>query len=338
MLDQEILVQQARAALQEDFLRSELWNQLGPKELKKTKEELEIIDLAQQLVQQKINETIEGFSSIDINPEDIHVFSPSDFLELKTRIEKEYNLKLEPISSDGNFRPLSFFFFWPRKVFTTKSDTLSEFTNQTVHELIHAKSVWAILLTIRTKNIKIGLRRAGLVIRAKGEKKKKLKKWGEYFESFNEAVIEQLTIEICRELQSIHPILKHEAVSLEWLKGHPRKTEQWRVYHRYLKPLEEVVFLKILDTRIDKDGKWELKLKPIFFSYQKQRQRLHCLIRKISQRKNIDYDTAKKEVMSVLVQALFTGHILSVIRLIDRTLGRGTFRHIGERGKLPSNI
>jgi len=67
-------------------------------------------------------------------------------------------------------------------------------------------------------------------------------------------------------------------------------------------------------------------------SYPDERQDFNNILRMIAH-KNPDRFTSQEEVFDLFARAYFTGHVLEVARLIESTLGKGSFRKIGEETK-----
>jgi hypothetical protein len=61
--------------------------------------------------------------------------------------------------------------------------------------------------------------------------------------------------------------------------------------------------------------------------YKKQRDRLNVLVKEIYER-NREHFTSTEEVFRVFAEAVLSGRLLELARLIDQTFGKGAFRKL----------
>lgn len=182
---------------------------------------------------------------------------------------------------------------------------------RTFHELVHFKSYGA--LHIREEDRVLDEYRSGLVVRRRSDGK-------HYFDSLNEAVTEELTKRFI-ESHSDNPLFKEEIeATAEIKKQNPDAVDsEGNPFFR-----EDTFYVSVTG---EKEG--EKLLEGAEFTYREEREVLHVLIDKLYQKKTEEFRD-REEVFDLFARSMFTGNILPLGRLIDRTFGKGTFRKIGE--------
>jgi hypothetical protein len=70
-------------------------------------------------------------------------------------------------------------------------------------------------------------------------------------------------------------------------------------------------------------------VKLVTYTYPESRRALNNLLAKLHG-SNTDRFTSQEEVFPLFTRAYFTGKILPIERLVDRTFRKGTFRQLGE--------
>jgi len=176
------------------------------------------------------------------------------------------------------------------------------FTRLAHHEIIHFKSHGALQRKTDAASRKnIDLYRMGLMVGERSGSRN-------YFGNLNEAVTEELNRRFVAETRKNPPaFLREEAAETKaLLREHPEEAE-------------EIVYLS------EENG----KLMGAKFSYPEERLILNTLIDKLYAKNEDKYDN-REEVFDVFAKAMFTGNLLPLGRLIDKTFGKGTFRKIGE--------
>jgi hypothetical protein len=81
----------------------------------------------------------------------------------------------------------------------------------------------------------------------------------------------------------------------------------------------------VLTSQLE-NGEWQSEI--IGYAYKKQRDRLNVLVKETYER-NSGHFTSTEEVFKVFAEAVLSGRLLELARLIDQTFGRGTFRKLG---------
>lgn len=177
-----------------------------------------------------------------------------------------------------------------------------------VHELIHANAFRSITVfpseeddsDPSSDNRSVAVRRGGLSVRQRGTETNPP---GEYFfDTIDEAVTEELARRFCERYFEKIPLLK----------------EKFQKKTRFTNPL-----LNLME---------EVKESNPTYHYLAERIDLSILINILYQ-KNRDKFDSHEEVFKLFSTAAFTGRLLPVARLIEKTLGKDMFKKIGEATK-----
>lgn len=138
-----------------------------------------------------------------------------------------------------------------------------------------------------------------------------------YFGNLDEAITEELTIRLLSKVVK-HPLFKKDLEQTKKAKELfvNKKTENG----------ESLVRGSEFYIYFDEENSM---LQAAHYTKERERKSLNKLIEKIYQ-KNIDKFKSKDEVFYLFVQAVVTGRIIGLGRVIDNTFGKGTFRKIAE--------
>jgi len=273
---------------------------LHKREIEKTTEEIEMVDLVN-------NETNKLLAKYDL-PEftipykNIHVFSRKDYEEV--RGEK---------SGRAHFAPVS------QSIFIKRADSNLAFTKGLYHEFLHIKSYQAYEKQM-TEEERFNQYRVGLEVYSRDGKE-------QYFRNLNEAVTEELVKRFyfnnLKRLKT-NPLFQKEIEEVEKIK---------EIYLNFAKTKEqEKKAMDIIEISPPK-RKGFRKIREVYtFSSPEIRGMLNDLLDKLYQ-KNQDKFKDREQVFDVFAKSMLSGNLLPVGRLVDRTLGKGTFRKIGELDK-----
>jgi len=135
-----------------------------------------------------------------------------------------------------------------------------------------------------------------------------------YFSDVNEAVTEELVKRFDKLYFSSIPALQEE-----W-----QRREEFKMQNDVPDDIVTVT------TQQQIDGKWETFIYP--YGYEKECKKLWSLIREIYEQNKGDF-SSQEEVFTLFAKAAFSGRILDVARLVEKTFGKGSFRKLGERTK-----
>lgn len=134
-----------------------------------------------------------------------------------------------------------------------------------------------------------------------------------FFRDLDEAVIEELTIRFDQKYFAGIPALQEEIAAREAFKedmdGDTRD------------------ILSCI-TQQEDDGTWTTTVHE--YAYSQFREALWSLIDQIYER-NRDQFESREEIFAVFARAVLTGRLLDLGRLIEKSLGKGPFRMLGQR-------
>lgn len=280
----------------------QVFSELKGKERKKTSEELQIISL----VNNETNKIRKGYGLKDFNisPSNIHVISEEAWS--KEGGSAFYNSMFQAVAVRE--QPANIVFM--KKIF---------------HEMIHFKSYNA--LQVKTgENSELDEYRVGLTVHTRdGEKI--------YFVNLNEAITEEMTKRFVGKFFDNSFFKKEVQQTKDIIASYPRAIDSSG------KSLfdSDTFYAQIFDKKFWGDAVGRLfgaqerpkKIITESFGYKLERKILNKLIDKIFER-NLDKFQEREDVFEVFAKGLMTGNILSVGRLIEKTFGKGTLRHIGE--------
>lgn len=183
---------------------------------------------------------------------------------------------------------------------------LSGFVKTLIHEFMHFNSFQSV-------RVYEGQRRMGFSIFGEKDKKPFL-----YFKYVDEAVIEELTKRFCERYLREIPSLKKEREEFE-------KTRKKAIEGGFVpKKVAEDIAYEMVEK---KEG--EMTVAIVRYSYQEEREKLNSVIDTIYG-KNKDQVQSREEVFDLFAQAVMSGRLLPIARLIEKTYGKGHFRKGGE--------
>jgi len=264
-------------------------------EREKTPEELEIINL----VNQKTNELRRKFSlpNLNIPLENIYVVNNNDW-------PKE-------VSADSYYVPIGQFIVIREPKIKHLRSSKTIFAKNLIHEIVHFKSYNSLKKLEDFSDFNVY--KTGLKNFTRSDSDKLL------FGNLDEAVVEELTIKLLKSLRS-HPLFEKE-----------------------FERTEEAV--KILSDETNTEGKPLLNGDEFYIGFDQENDEIHSAdFRRVQERnilnkliekiytsdKNASKFKSREEVFDMFVEAVMTGRIVHLGKLIDKTFGKGTFRKIAE--------
>lgn len=272
----------------------------GKEERRKTPAESEIL----ALVNAKSDEIRRhyGLPDFDIPEKNIHVIRA-----------KKWTAK----DDAGCFFPLT------QAIRIPEEPTRLGFMKTALHEMIHFKSY----ASLQESGYDINEYRMGLVTHKRDGDR-------EFFRNINEAVTEELARRYSKELSG-HDLFKKERSLTEMTKsrypdartasGIPLFDEQ-----TYYAAPKKRGLREFLDTGFE--GWNTVTINTRHYSYEQEREALNILIDKLFEA-NRQRFRDRDEVFDIFANAMLSGHMHALGRLIDRTFGAGTFRKLGESGE-----
>ena len=180
-----------------------------------------------------------------------------------------------------------------------------------IHEIIHFKSYQAAQIT--TENSLTDYR-VGLTVATRDGKT-------DQFRNLNEAITEDLTYE-AMQTQEFRELAQDKIKEKESL------IQAFDRQHNLDMNKESdpsVFYVEVLEG----EAHAPIRLDQYEFTYKKEREGLRILIDKLLE-KNKDLFTAPEDVRMLFVKSAFSGDLLEIGRLIEKTFGKGTFRKIAE--------
>lgn len=280
----------------------QVFEDLRGKEREKTKEELQIISLANEATNE-IRQRY-GLENFDIPPENIHVITEEAWPREKG--DAFYNSMLQGIVVRE--QPARIVFL--KKIF---------------HEMLHFKSYNA--LQVETgESPELDEYRVGLTVHTRDGKKM-------YFVNLNEAVTEEMTKRFATKLLENPLFIGETKQTKDVITKYPRAVTGSG------EPLfdDDTFYAEVEGKKSWGEAVGRLfgaqekpkKITTECFAYRSERKILNTLIDKILEG-NPEKFQDREEVFEVFVKGMMTGNILPVGRLIERTFGNGTLRRIGE--------
>jgi len=269
--------------------------ELEDKEREKSETEKEII----ALVNKETNKLLEkyGLPPFDVPEKNVHVLDEEEWEKTEENIDHE-----------------AYFMASSQHIGICGSEINLIFAERCLHEMIHFKSYAALQVqegqNCKKEDEEVSLYRLGLeAYKRRGEEV--------YFNNLNEGLTEELTRKFISSLKE-HPLFRKDFEETA-------ETEK-----QYKKRYPHFFNSDTYCAKVVEFSNSEKVVRVGEFSQDNQRKVLNILIDKICQ-KNKDNELKNREkVFDMFARAMFTGNLLPLGRLIDKTFGKGTFRRIGE--------
>lgn len=292
-----------------ETFNDQYFEELEGKEREKTLEELEIIDLVNRATNEVLQEY--GGESFDIPAENIHIILEEMWPDKESKSSAFYNTIKQAVAVRDQ----------PAKVV---------FLKKLFHELLHFKSYKSLQVTDNDqphlRSYRVGLS----VVSRDGEKM--------YLNIINEAVTEELNKRFVIKLLNNPLVLKEWQQTRSVINKYPNSVTEDD------EPLfdDDTYYAKVVNKDTWKDSIGRLfgttkKPRTIFserFTYKNERDTLNSLIDRLYE-KNLGDFLDREEVFRLFAEGMFSGNLLTVGKLIEKTFGAGTFRKIGELSRDP---
>ncbi|MDO8668735.1 MAG: hypothetical protein Q7K65_00390 [Candidatus Buchananbacteria bacterium] len=296
-------------------------------ELEKTPEDLETIRIVESLVDKKVSECGGKVKSVPID----HIF----ILKLGS-IQKITNGRLV----GGIHQPMG------SKIGVERGESQLLFASSIAHELFHSKSYKAARIGKSADDIR--LYRSGIQMY---DMKNPDDKYGEeksYFGEMEEAIVAECTRKLLNELSKEY-ILKEETEAVNiltgWMTGYYRHMgipeDQINMFEMELKYIPNAQSrVKQVIAFSDDEKKRQAYAAGMFEALYKQkrvemveRYRERTKLYKILDKLLVDSGGMfknREEIFNVFAKANFTGNYLPLARIIEKILGKGSFRKLAE--------
>lgn len=181
-----------------------------------------------------------------------------------------------------------------------------------LHEALHLKAHFSLEVEeVDDKVIKTPYRE-GTIVQA-SQSHRNHGKYHKHFAGLNESIVAETEKRLLGKLID-RPELTEER---EWLTSNEAKEIKKRLAEEREIPEDDIVW-------VGKKGKddWEV------VSYPKQREVLNYVCGEVQKQFPDEYQSAD-EVYKVFLQAHFTGRLLPIARIVEKTFGEGSFRLLG---------
>lgn len=320
--------------------REEWLNGLHEKNIEPTERQAALIEEAFDAVEEKLSSYVFDIPAIRRNRPAILFLSRKDYWQEKYGKEEKHNNPDTLGFYDPNTNTV---ILWYKQTAWGKDQRNQEFLHTLTHELIHAYSL-RILQACKVREKEeaeekpvISAHRAGLCIDKLGRSEKTL------FSGLDEALTEDMAVEITSETVNRHRLDIFEGIVrqqfLYLLVGRSRNKHGGNTlrdrakelgFSEHLSGTPDVVRKQVNDIVTTLLQEMPVYAYPsIYQSYRKERKVLDRLIMVLA-RKCPEYEGKEEELRKLFYEAKFSGSMLKIGRLIERTLGKGTFRLIAE--------
>ena len=284
----------------ERMFKEQNFKNLADVELKKTNEEIEIIDLINQETNKHLRNL--GLKEFNIPAKNINILNKEGYEKI---IGKKFTAIYSPAYQAISINELD-------------RNSRTVFASKVLHEMIHFKSYGSIQ---KQENEEPEVYRTGLSIISQSGKK-------QYFDNLNEGLTEELAKHIMLSFKN-NPLFKDE---IEKTRKHIKEFDMGSTKDEKGNPIFDIENIYFIDVKEVKDK--EVKWITYSFAREKEREILNSLIDKLFE-KNKDKFQNRDEVFNVFIKAMLSGNIIPLGRLVDGTFGRKTFSKISE---LDANI
>lgn len=316
----------------EEWLRG-----LRGKHIEPTERQTALIEEAFSTIEEKLSSYSFDVPAVRKNRPQILFLSRKDYWQEKYGKEEKYD---NP-DTLGYYEPTTnTVVLWYKKTVWGEDQRNQEFLHTLIHELLHAYSI-RILRACKEREKEgarerptLSMHRAGMYLYRLGMPE------GKRFRELDEALTENLAVELTNEVVTQHRLDTFEDVVRQQLIYvlSRRSTVRTRALHERAKELGLPYF-----SRGTEDGHKRMndvitallqegvvyKYPSPYQSYGKERKVLDRLIMVLA-RKCPEYEGKEEELRKLFYEAKFSGSMLKIGRLIERTLYKGTFRLIAE--------
>ncbi len=262
------------------------------KEKEKSLEELQMIEMAADSLDQLRFKY--GLDPIEVPPENIHVVFENSFKEKMKEIDGIFNAK-------------------EQGMIVEEKSTRVEFMALVTHEMTHFKSYAALQVPQNSTNVENY--RLGLRVVDRNNKNK-------YFRALNEGITEEITKRICFEKFLTNSLFAEEISLTKENTKRGRKLVNTRTKKSLVNN-----DLFYLDLKKEKDN--FIVNHRAEFTRPNERKALNLVIDALFVENQDKYEN-RTQIYEEFEKAMFSGNILTIGKLVDRTFGEGSFRKIGE--------
>jgi len=272
--------------------------QLKKFEYPKSEKELALINFANKETSRLMQEA--GIESYNVPEKNFHIIPP----ELYKKVAGEDGTATTFYTKQGVLFDAQYF-----------RDNPVNFGTVALHEMLHLKAHLSMEVEEEGEEVKKTPYRAGVTVRAL-QKHGYHGKYHEHFAGLHEAIVAETEKRLLPKLLDC-PAL---AAEKEWLMSTEAKEMKKKLAEEKGIPEDDIVW-------VGKKGKddWET------VSYLQQRNVLNYVCAEI-QKQFPEQFKSPDDVYKVFLNAHFTGRLLPIARLVEKTFGEGSFRLLGNMG------
>ncbi len=269
-------------------------------EVEKTPEQKEIIDF----INQKLPEFLRryGAEPLNISEDKVHILSPDQFRG----------------STEGIYLPGDQTIY----IKDSKDCPLLGFAKRLMHEYLHFNSFQSIQSRKKAKELKT--RRWGFKIIPKDAPEYA------YFHDADEALMEELTKRFSKEFLVQMPVLQDDLRNLEINKQdfEAMRARMNLSEEEMANLISDLAYMQVVKKTGDQQEEYyEATL--YGYCYPEARKKLNGLITELYEKNKNDFQS-QEEVFDLFAKAALSGRLLPIVRLIEKTFGKGSFRRLGE--------
>jgi len=267
--------------------------QLEKLEYPKSEKELAFIDFANKETDELMKEA--GMDPYDIPAENYHIVPPELYTKVHTGTATTAAIKQGIVFNAQYFR-----------------DNPVTFGASALHETLHLKGHFSLEVEEEGEKVKKTPYREGVTVRAL-QRHGFHGKYHRHFDGLHEAIVATQEKKLLGKLLELPELTKEK----EWLMSDEAKELRKKVAENEEIPEDDILW-------VGKKGKNDWAS----VSYSTQRQVLDYVCTKIQKEFPDQYQSAD-EVFKEFLKAHFTGQLLPIARLVEKTFGEGSFRLFG---------
>lgn len=273
-------------------------------EIIKTPEQVDLINLANKETNQLMARL--GYGPIDVSPENIHLLDDKVF----TKFGKENQSGLTVYDEQGILIRASFF---------EKVQGLASFYSTIFHEMMHLKA--HVSLEVRDVNEKssdASFFRVGVNIYS-SHKKNKERLSHSHFRGLNEAIVA-----LAEQKEYRKQLEQRFDDEKRWLE-----TTFARSVKEDARAIKDQDAITVQRKEVSRDGVPRTEIYAVDISYPRHTELLKYLMEQIKEDNDGKF-SSEDAVFDVFLKAHFSGQILEIARLVERSFGEGGFRYLGD--------
>ena len=262
-------------------------------EYSKSEKEIAVIDFVNKETNKLMQDA--GVDSYDIPMENYHIIPPNLYSKLCGLAAAAYPTRQGILFDAQKFR-----------------NNPVRFGATAFHETLHLKAHFAIRVEEKGDKIKRSMHQLGVSLWA-SQRQRRCEKKIEHFGNLHEAIVTEASKKFLPKLLKHPKFLKER----EWLMSDEAKEMKKKLAKKKKIPEDDIIW-------VDKNGYR-------IFPYSSRRKILNYVCAEIQKQFPDQYQSGD-DVFKVFLKAHFTGKLLPIARLVEKTFGKGSFRSFGTIG------